>query len=396
MRACMSKWCFMRWLLLAGILGLAGCETTQVASFQPAKGLQLETDEARLWTRSNEEQEHLDASGFRLSDAPTDAYLARIIERLNSDNGAGGIHFEVKVLKDPTLNAFAFPNGVIYVHTGLLARLENEAQLATVLAHECSHVYLRHALKGMRDLKNKTAVYAGVGAVTVGFGLSGLVVNILGGIGTMAAVSGYSRDLEREADRLGFQRYLEAGYDPAECTAVFRILLEESRKSKNREPFFFGSHPRLQERIESFHELGADARAGDARRKEAAAFTAMLPPILTADCRAALQAGNIEAALADAERLLALMPDSVESHTLKGEAHRKRSTDGDLPKAMASYRTAIALREGSPDAQRGLGLACLKAGDKASAKQALSRYLELSPTAPDRAHMEALLKQCEP
>ena len=153
-------------------------------------------------------------------------------------------------MRDPTLNAFAMPNGRIYVHTGLLARLDNEAQLATILSHEMTHVDHRHALRFTRDVQNKQILYTvlgvaasiGVGAAAgsrarsgdpIGAAVLSQTANAVLGLGlqlaALASINGYGRDLEREADREGMARLVRAGYDPKEAPRVFKLLRDESK-----------------------------------------------------------------------------------------------------------------------------------------------------------------------
>src|SRR4030067_1130229 len=90
-----------------------------------------------------------------------------------------------------------------------------EAQLATLLAHEMTHATHRHAIKQFRDARNKTAFLAVITA-----GTSGLAAP-LGALGTLAAITGYSREQEAEADREGFKLMVKAGYDPGEAPKLF-------------------------------------------------------------------------------------------------------------------------------------------------------------------------------
>src|SRR5258706_7363716 len=146
--------------LLVGLL-LAGCATTNLAPLTGA-GTALEADEQRLWRRSEEEQRALDQSGLVYRNAELESYLDQVARRLQPADVFERIPFRVRVISNPRLNAFAFPNGVIYVHTGLLARLDNEAQLAVLLAHEMTHAIHRHAVREFRETKNKRAWLAGV------------------------------------------------------------------------------------------------------------------------------------------------------------------------------------------------------------------------------------------
>src|SRR5262249_40831649 len=182
----------------------------------------------------------------------------------------------IAVSRDPTPTALAMPNGKIYIHTGLLSRVENESQLAMILGHEMTHVTNRHALMFNRDAQNKQiwfsalAIAASLGvAVATGnqqskgnyVSAEGLrtTSNLFLGLGLqlafIASVNGFGRDLEREADREGMDRMVKAGYDPREAPRVFALLKDDHGDGSKLENFFFGNHPRLDERITNTEEL---------------------------------------------------------------------------------------------------------------------------------------------
>ncbi len=204
-------------LLLAWMA--AACVTTKLPPV--TKNFVPEEDERRLWLRSEEEQRVLNRSGLIYKDEEVEAYVNGIARRLHPEETSGQIPFKIFVIKNPFLNAFAFPNGVIYVHTGILASMDNEAQLATLLAHEMTHVTHRHLVKMVRDMKNKTAFLATLQMVTSGLGPIGSLAGALGTIGTVAAVTGYSRENETEADVEGFRVMALAGYDVEEAPEPF-------------------------------------------------------------------------------------------------------------------------------------------------------------------------------
>src|SRR5687768_13038747 len=112
-------------VLLAAIL-LTGCATSSLAPVGSETA--LEADERRLWQRSEEEQRAIERSGLVYGGDELDAYVNHVARRLAPPELERRIPFRVRLLANPRLNAFAFPNGVIYIHTGLLARLDNEAQ----------------------------------------------------------------------------------------------------------------------------------------------------------------------------------------------------------------------------------------------------------------------------
>src|SRR6202023_3035874 len=112
-----------------------------------------------------------------------EAYLNDVPQRLGPSEAFAAIPFRIRVVRNPYLNAFTLPNGRIYVHTGMLARMDNEAQLATLLAHEMTHATHRHAIRGLRDRKNNLAFAVGLNSILPG----------IGSLAGLSAVSGYSR-----------------------------------------------------------------------------------------------------------------------------------------------------------------------------------------------------------
>src|SRR3989442_11390881 len=162
------------WVLIASFL-TASCASRNVppigAGGQPFKP---ESDEVSLWKQAEKEEETLTKKAKIYDDPLLDEYLGKIADRLLPDEvrAAGGPGLRFGVMSDPTLNAFAMPNGRIYVHSGLLSRLDNEAQLATILGHEMTHVTSRHALRFTRDATNKQILFT-VLAVAASIGVAG-------------------------------------------------------------------------------------------------------------------------------------------------------------------------------------------------------------------------------
>src|SRR5213596_4159 len=267
----------LSWLLIASLL-TAACATRNVPPIGAGgKPFKPESDEVSLWSQAEKEEEALAKKAKIYDDPLLDEYLGKIGDRLLPDEvrAAGGPGLRFGVMSDPTLNAFAMPNGRIYVHSGLLSRLDNEAQLSMILGHEMTHVTSRHALRFTRDATNKQilftvlAVAASIGVAvasgsrqqsgdSIGAAVLSQTANAILGIGlqlaAIAAINGYGRDLEREADQGGMEKLVRAGYDPKEAPKVFQLLQAESKDRGSLETFFFGSHPKLQKRIERSEE----------------------------------------------------------------------------------------------------------------------------------------------
>jgi predicted Zn-dependent protease len=390
MRRAFARAC--AWLTLGALL--PGCVSRDLPPPAPrptVASIPLD-EEQRLWQRSLEEQARLDASGFRADLPEVERRLEAILKRLRPEPLPHGARLQVRVLVDPELNAFAYPNGVIYLHTGLLARAQNEAQLAAVLAHEAAHASRRHGLLHQRQVRGATGFAA---TLTVGtFGLGAL----LGGVGALAAVSGYSQEHEREADRVGFSHHVAAGYDPRATITMFELLSTEARRRKKKEPFFFGSHPRLAERIASHRALVAALPAARRGTGELGveSYAAILREVLPLNADAALRAGDIDGALMDVRAGLALQPGSPALRLVEADALRRRQQPGDDGRSLAAYRALVAEQPDLAPAWRGLGLVAQRLGQTPAAAEAYRRYLTLAPSAPDHELVHSLLRQCEP
>jgi predicted Zn-dependent protease len=180
--------------------------------------------------------------------------------------------FEFFMLNDDSINAFALLGGFIGIHTGLLLATNNESELAGVLGHEISHILQRHQSRGMEGQKNKSWLP-----------LAGLLAAILAARSnsssssqaTEAAIYGsqalaiqnqldYSRDFEREADRLGIQVISRAGYDVRGMVSFFERLLRANRHNDGKTPGYLRSHPLTTERIADMQsrvdQMGAEGR----------------------------------------------------------------------------------------------------------------------------------------
>ena len=391
----------------------------------PARGRRAE-----LWAKAEKEEEALLKRAKAYDDPLLEEYLAKLGDRLLPENvrAAGGPGFKYGVMRDPTLNAFAMPNGRIYVHTGLLARVENEAQLATILGHEQAHVTGRHALKFTRDAQNKQILYtvlavgASIGIAVaagsrsksgdpIGAAVLSQTANAVLGLGlqlaALAAINGYGRDLEREADAEGMARLVNAGYDPREAPKVFKLLQGESKDRGSLETFFFGSHPRLQERIDTTTTLlsttyAAAALAPDAIR-DTEEFSLRTRTVVRENALLDLQAGRFALAQRQLDRVLAITPRDPIAHLYYGDLYRRQAQrartavekDELARKALASYERCAELDPALPDPYRQLGLLYYQQKDTEKARAAFRKYLALKPDASDARRIKEYLVELD-
>jgi predicted Zn-dependent protease len=361
---------------------LAGCQTVPSPPFQSMPNPSaLPQEEVGIWRDAQDLDRKLEQSGAIYPDQEATQYVQHVMDRLYPEFN-GRIH--VHILRTPTLNAFALPDGSVYIHLGLLARLDNEAQLATVLAHEGIHFTNRHALKEHENVKT-TAGILQVTAMTVP--IAGLVAMPL----ASSAVYGYSRDRESEADALGYLRLVHAGYDPSEAPKTFEHLAAEVKVLKIDEPFFFASHPRLMERIESFRQLNGARLTGG--YVGAAEYRTAMREVKLAALQADLARERYQSVLLVLEDETARQYYPPEASYYLGEAYRERGGAGDGAHAEHAYLDAI---KGAPQfapPYRALGISCMKRNDYPAAGMYLKRYLALAPDAADHAYIEKYYQQ---
>jgi hypothetical protein len=176
----------------------------------------------------------------------------KVIPRFQKDlpkDDPGKITFRFMVIEDESFNAFALPDGSIFVHTGLLKQIQNEAQLAAVLGHEVAHVTHEHT----RRREDCWKCDLGALAILVGVAMTGNdAIMLAGHLGSAAMLNKFSRDAERQADRVGLLYMYEAGYDPREAANVWRTIARESKQSAFQS-FFYSSHPMARERVKNLN-----------------------------------------------------------------------------------------------------------------------------------------------
>ena len=381
-------------LIVCLCAGTVACAVSTVTPFGKQVGIELEEDEKRLWKMAEQEQTKLDGGGRLHGDSVFSDYLNQVGRRLIPPNlDVKVVSFRFKTIKNPLLNAFSFPHGVIYVHSGLLAKMDNEAQLATVLAHEIAHVTHRHTLQAFRNIKGAAALMTTLQVIGAPAGLPGAGVVLLGAIGTMAAVSGYSQGAEEEADREAFDLLVRAGYDPAESPKLFDAIKKDLEERKIEEPFFFGTHPRLQDRKESFSRLLNKNPPSEPGEKAAERFEEKILPLLLENAQLDLAMGRFAFAEDALERYLKRLDDRPEGHYWLGEVYRQRAKEGDRESAEKQYLTALERDPSYAYSYKGLGLIYMKQGEKKKAREQFQIYLSLFPDPKDRGYIEQYLRE---
>ena len=255
-----------RLLVLALAVALAGAPMSPLPVIAPALAQSLPDlgDASQVALTPAQERKigeqimrQIRATGGYLNDPEVNDYLNELGYRLIAGTPDIKQDFEFFAVPDPRINAFALPGGYIGMHTGLILLAQNESELASVVAHEISHVTQRHMARMVASQKDSMLL-----------SLAGLALAILaaraGGAnsstGVQAAIAGsqalmiqnqlnFTRENEYEADRVGFQRLVAAGFDPNGTAAFMQRLQRSTRFVEGNTPSYLRTHPISYDRI---------------------------------------------------------------------------------------------------------------------------------------------------
>ncbi len=180
-------------------------------------------------------------------------YIRDLGEGLVASARPSPFDFRFFVIEDPSLNAFAVPGGAIYINTGLISEADDVSELMGVVAHEMGHVTARHVAENY-NRQRATGVVAQVLtlaiAILTGSSLGAQGGQVATGLAAQAYLSTYTRDAEREADRLAIETLVRGGWDPHGMNRMFLKLMEQG-SGGFRAPQLLASHPATAERMEN-------------------------------------------------------------------------------------------------------------------------------------------------
>jgi beta-barrel assembly-enhancing protease len=388
-------------LLLAAALTSA---CASLAEHRPAPSLSMDVQERTLLAKVRV-----------LDDASTAELMARVTDALLTDEERAAGSREVVVVRDPTISAFAMPSGRVYVHTGLLARLENEAQLAAVLARALSLARAGGALVSRAQAGRAEDVFLampGTVASTLvaeesGSAVLSPVAELVFGhrlaMPYVAAVTGYGPELEADADAGALRRVVRAGYDPKQAPKAFDRLRREARIGGPVERFFLGRDAVLTERVEGLSSLVnrdyvlAAALTDTITTTED--FEETVAVVARENARLELRIGRFRQAQEQLERALAISPTDALTQLYLGDLYRLRAqrargaADRDelARRALTSYERCASLDPDIIDVARQIGLLYYQQGRFEQAREAFRRYVSRSPDAPDAPRVQEYL-----
>lgn len=399
----------------------------------------FEKVDLELFEQVNLIDRRFERDGMVLEDQATNAYLFRIGQALiPAGLTVENVSWKFRALRDPQPNAFALPNGSIYVTTGLLSLIDNESQLAAIIAHELTHVMRRHTyVQNRADRKkyltmNVTQLVASFIPGNAAYAAFVLIATVSPLI-VQSMIAGYSRDLEREADLKGIDMMISAEYSPEEMVNLFKVL-DRDIEGENIK-LYYNDHPALRERISYLSSyLGGRADKVTPQmelNREKAAYFRTMESLMRHDVQLQINAGRFRSAVFTAQRLVDFHLDSENLFWL-GEAYRalgprsqqltERELTNDAKKDAAKRRAKRTVEEEEREilatpagqenwktnqqkaeefyqkslsadnpvafAHRGLGMLYEKLDRKADAATEYEKYLEIAAAAADRERIQ--------
>lgn len=211
------------------------------------------------------------------------------------------------------------------------------------------------------------------------------------------SMQGYSQKLEAEADAEGYALMTKAGYDSSQAVQVFELLQQELDGQGIKEPFFYGTHPRLQERIQNYRNLANQHDStkrsinDPVRQRE---LQKHINPLYLVNAELDLSIGRINTAHSAISKYLESNPRNAHAYYLLGEIYRRKGAGrGSFQDAMRAYQTAAEIDPQYPDPHRELGLIFRAAKNEKYAQKELELYLSLNPKAPDAPIIKEYLKE---
>ena len=408
----------------------------------PASTIEQVNDEKFVFGKVDQEllseinllDERFEKEGAVYHETALDAYLTRVGMAVVADRKLENVEWKFRALRDSVPNAFALPNGSIYVNTGLLALLDDESQLAAVIAHEVTHVSQRHTYLRNRSIRKKVLAINILNTISnwnpLG-GTAGLAISLIANISPfMLALSilGYSRDQEKEADLEGLKMATAAGFAPEGMPNSFKSLQRDVEGEQLNS--FYSDHPKLQERVNyTSSSIPADSRKLSEVEVKIAKddYLGLMELVDRHNVQLAINEGRFRSAVFVSQKLVDLRPNSSDNVFCLAESYRmlgprnaeltsQQLTSGAKKKAAKSrdkrtleeldaellknpagqeawkannekaeklFLRALELNRFNAAAHRGLGMLYERLNRKDEAANEYAAYIELAPNAID-------------
>jgi predicted Zn-dependent protease len=248
-RGALTRRDFMKLAALAAVSTAAGCAANPVTGQSQlmlmGQGEEIQIDKVNA--------PHQFSADYGVSqDAALNAYVSGVGAALARGTHRLQMPYNFHVVNATYVNAYAFPGGLIALPRGILAELDDEAELAALIGHELGHVNARHTAARMSTSK-LLGVLVGGASLAVGAASQtlGNLAGNLGGLGASLLLAKYSREDERQADELGMEYMVKAGYSPQGMIGLMDMLRATGRRQPSAIEAMFSSHPMSEERYQT-------------------------------------------------------------------------------------------------------------------------------------------------
>jgi len=325
-------------------------------------------DERKL---GKEFYDKLDQNNFLIKDRQLNDYITKIGNLVLAQSTKAPFNYTFSIVNSSAINAFATPGGYIYIHKGLIAAVDTEAELAGVIAHELAHANARHVASIIeKSTRLSIATMAAILAAAFlgGGGDAAAAVAAFSMAGASSLTLKYQREHEEEADRLGITYLSQAGYNPGASVSFLRLIKRHEFLSKSI-PSYLRTHPGTDERIfyleglilTQYTHAGKDQIIGNLTRMQA------LVPLSTAELN--VRQRQLNSALAkepsniDLLYALALTEDRL----------------GQTAAALNRLQKALSLSPQDSDVLKNIGLIHLKMGNAEQARANLQKAADIDP-----------------
>ncbi len=332
--------------------------------------------EKSLWEEADKIEANFKKNSSKIIDDPElNAYVKEVLCKVIGNARCAPIR--LYLVRTTQFNALMAPNGMMQIWSGLLIRMKDEAQLASILAHEYAHYVRRHSLQTLIVAKNiESSAYIPY-------------VGLLATIGSVGSLFAFNREMESEADRLALEYIYDAGYKPQSASDVWKQLLAESeltkKKQKNENLFtnFFSTHPTSEDRMQILSDLAQNKDQSKAiftnKDQYRTALGGWWPKFIDDQ----LKAKNFKSGEFLIDQLAQNGWDA-DLYFAKAELFRKRGEKDDFAKAAEFYQKSIDAGSQKPENWRGMGLSLMRDNRQAKGKAILLEYLRRLPNAIDR------------
>ncbi len=370
------------WLLGAvGITGLSGCATSPVGGQSILVGMS-EEEETQADKQVSPQQFSQDLGAVQ--DAAINRYVSDVGQRLDAKTHRPQMPYSYRVLNANYVNAYTFPGGAMGVTRGILVDLDDEAELAALLGHELGHVNARHAAQRQGQAMVAQVAMTGVNIVGSAAGFGGLT-DLGTQLGASVLLSSYSRDNEREADALGQEYMVRAGYPAQGMVGLQQLLVEQQKESPGMLQTMFSTHPMSSERRDTAKQLAeskyAASNTRDSGRERFMDNTASLrriKPTIDACQKGEVAMAGKEYGKAEERFRTALKstPRDYAANVLMAKC--LAAQDKNAP-ALEYARSATQIYPQEAQAHKLVGVLALGQKDPAAAYEHLNRYDQLLP-----------------